>query len=64
MSKGVKHYLFKYSTCVVFLLSLFSINDIPLFYAAKKNNVGCIKKLLSCASTNIFERGKVLLCEA
>lgn len=35
-----------------------SINDIPLFYAAKINSVGCIKKLLSCASTNIFERGK------
>lgn len=34
------------------------MNDIPLFYAAKKDSVGCIKKLLSCASTNIFERGK------
>uniref|UniRef100_A0A671WBJ0 Transient receptor potential cation channel, subfamily V, member 6 n=1 Tax=Sparus aurata TaxID=8175 RepID=A0A671WBJ0_SPAAU len=35
------------------------INDIPLFYAAKINSVGCIKKLLSCASTNIFERGSL-----
>ncbi|CAJ1062457.1 transient receptor potential cation channel subfamily V member 6 [Xyrichtys novacula] len=40
-----------------FLLYSKYINDIPLFYAAKKNSVGCIKKLLSCASTNIFERG-------
>uniref|UniRef100_A0A8C4DJ44 Transient receptor potential cation channel, subfamily V, member 6 n=1 Tax=Dicentrarchus labrax TaxID=13489 RepID=A0A8C4DJ44_DICLA len=40
-----------------FLLYTKHINDIPLFYAAKKNSVGCIKKLLSCASTNIFERG-------
>uniref|UniRef100_A0A3Q3FGP2 Transient receptor potential cation channel, subfamily V, member 6 n=1 Tax=Labrus bergylta TaxID=56723 RepID=A0A3Q3FGP2_9LABR len=40
-----------------FLLYTKYINDIPLFYAAKKNSVGCIKKLLSCASTNIFERG-------
>uniref|UniRef100_A0A672FUW6 Ion transport domain-containing protein n=1 Tax=Salarias fasciatus TaxID=181472 RepID=A0A672FUW6_SALFA len=39
------------------LMSFPSINDIPLFYAAKKNSTGCIKKLLSCASTNIFERG-------
>uniref|UniRef100_A0A672FT57 Ion transport domain-containing protein n=1 Tax=Salarias fasciatus TaxID=181472 RepID=A0A672FT57_SALFA len=38
-------------------MSFPSINDIPLFYAAKKNSTGCIKKLLSCASTNIFERG-------
>uniref|UniRef100_A0A8C7X6K4 Transient receptor potential cation channel, subfamily V, member 6 n=1 Tax=Oryzias sinensis TaxID=183150 RepID=A0A8C7X6K4_9TELE len=43
-----------FSRC--FLLFL-STNDIPLFYAAKTNSVGCIKKLLSCASTNIFERG-------
>ncbi|MEQ2244545.1 hypothetical protein ILYODFUR_018168 [Ilyodon furcidens] len=34
-----------------------NINDIPLFYAAKNNSVGCIKKLLSCPSTNIFDRG-------
>uniref|UniRef100_A0A8C3AQB4 Transient receptor potential cation channel, subfamily V, member 6 n=1 Tax=Cyclopterus lumpus TaxID=8103 RepID=A0A8C3AQB4_CYCLU len=40
-----------------FLLHTKFINDIPLFYAAKKNSVGCIKKLLSCPSTNIFERG-------
>uniref|UniRef100_A0A672FSG2 Ion transport domain-containing protein n=1 Tax=Salarias fasciatus TaxID=181472 RepID=A0A672FSG2_SALFA len=39
------------------MMSFPSINDIPLFYAAKKNSTGCIKKLLSCASTNIFERG-------
>nr|XP_061789292.1 transient receptor potential cation channel subfamily V member 5-like [Nerophis lumbriciformis] len=32
-------------------------NDIPLFYAAKNNSTGCIKKLLGCSSTNIFERG-------
>uniref|UniRef100_A0A4W5QIB0 Transient receptor potential cation channel, subfamily V, member 6 n=1 Tax=Hucho hucho TaxID=62062 RepID=A0A4W5QIB0_9TELE len=32
-------------------------NDIPLFFAAKENSAGCIKKLLDCASTNIFERG-------
>ncbi|KAL6109336.1 trpv6 [Pungitius sinensis] len=40
-----------------FLLHTKYINDIPLFYAAKKNSAGCIKKLLSCSSTNIFERG-------
>ncbi|KAM4580935.1 transient receptor potential cation channel subfamily V member 6 [Odontesthes bonariensis] len=40
-----------------FLICTKNINDIPLFYAAKNNSVGCIKKLLSCASTNIFERG-------
>ncbi|XP_047454641.1 transient receptor potential cation channel subfamily V member 6 [Mugil cephalus] len=40
-----------------FLLHTKNINDIPLFYAAKKNSAGCIKKLLSCSSTNIFERG-------
>uniref|UniRef100_A0A8C8BVH7 Transient receptor potential cation channel, subfamily V, member 6 n=1 Tax=Oncorhynchus tshawytscha TaxID=74940 RepID=A0A8C8BVH7_ONCTS len=32
-------------------------NDIPLFFATKENSAGCIKKLLDCASTNIFERG-------
>lgn len=42
---------------MVFVLSSPSLNDIPLFYAAKQNSVGCIKKLLSSASTNIFERG-------
>lgn len=36
-----------------------SINSAPLFYAAHKNNAGCIKKLLGCSSTNIFERGEV-----
>ncbi|XP_028280213.1 transient receptor potential cation channel subfamily V member 6 [Parambassis ranga] len=40
-----------------FMLQRKTVNDIPLFYAAKKNSAGCIKKLLSCASTNIFERG-------
>ncbi|XP_068614228.1 transient receptor potential cation channel subfamily V member 6 [Brachionichthys hirsutus] len=40
-----------------FLFYTKHINDIPLFYAAKRNNADCIKKLLSCASTNIFERG-------
>lgn len=54
---GVKPNLFKCNMCC-FSSVLLSINDIPLFYAAKKNSVGCIKKLLSCASTNIFERGK------
>uniref|UniRef100_A0A3P8SRQ8 Transient receptor potential cation channel, subfamily V, member 6 n=1 Tax=Amphiprion percula TaxID=161767 RepID=A0A3P8SRQ8_AMPPE len=43
-----------------FLLHTKNINDIPLFYAAKNNSVGCIRKLLSCASTNIFERGSAL----
>ncbi|KAF5904452.1 transient receptor potential cation channel subfamily V member 6-like, partial [Clarias magur] len=33
------------------------VNEIPLFYATKLNNVGCIKKLLDCSTTNIFERG-------
>ncbi|KAL0985135.1 hypothetical protein UPYG_G00153310 [Umbra pygmaea] len=42
-----------------FLLQSKLINDIPLFYAAKKNSSGCIKKLLDCASTNIFERGEL-----
>ncbi|XP_030639337.1 transient receptor potential cation channel subfamily V member 6 [Chanos chanos] len=40
-----------------FILQSKRINDIPLFYAAKQNSVGCIKKLLDCSSTNIFERG-------
>uniref|UniRef100_A0A673AFV6 Transient receptor potential cation channel, subfamily V, member 6 n=1 Tax=Sphaeramia orbicularis TaxID=375764 RepID=A0A673AFV6_9TELE len=42
-----------------FLLYTKHVNDIPLFYAAKTNSVSCIKKLLSCASTNIFERGSL-----
>ncbi|KAG9344923.1 hypothetical protein JZ751_009463 [Albula glossodonta] len=33
------------------------INDTPLFFAAKENDVGSIRKLLKCPSTNIFERG-------
>nr|AAR19087.1 epithelial Ca2+ channel [Procambarus clarkii] len=40
-----------------FLLDNKKINNIPLFYAAPENNAGCIKKLLGCSSTNIFERG-------
>uniref|UniRef100_A0A4W6D8T2 Transient receptor potential cation channel, subfamily V, member 6 n=1 Tax=Lates calcarifer TaxID=8187 RepID=A0A4W6D8T2_LATCA len=40
-----------------FLLHTKYINDIPLFYASKKNSADCIKKLLCSASTNIFERG-------
>ncbi|XP_041845142.1 transient receptor potential cation channel subfamily V member 6 [Melanotaenia boesemani] len=40
-----------------FLLYTKNTNEIPLFYAVKNNSVGCIRKLLSCASTNIFERG-------
>ncbi|XP_066539520.1 transient receptor potential cation channel subfamily V member 6 [Hoplias malabaricus] len=40
-----------------FLLQTKCTNEIPLFYATKMNNVGCIKKLLDCATTNIFERG-------
>ncbi|XP_020783631.2 transient receptor potential cation channel subfamily V member 6 [Boleophthalmus pectinirostris] len=40
-----------------FLLHTKNINEIPLFYAAKTNSAGCIKKLLSSSSTNIFERG-------
>uniref|UniRef100_A0A8C4DDL0 Transient receptor potential cation channel, subfamily V, member 6 n=1 Tax=Dicentrarchus labrax TaxID=13489 RepID=A0A8C4DDL0_DICLA len=52
------NFLLYYMCCFSSLCpSSLSINDIPLFYAAKKNSVGCIKKLLSCASTNIFERG-------
>uniref|UniRef100_A0A8C8BUD9 Transient receptor potential cation channel, subfamily V, member 6 n=1 Tax=Oncorhynchus tshawytscha TaxID=74940 RepID=A0A8C8BUD9_ONCTS len=40
-----------------FLLQNKRTNDIPLFFATKENSAGCIKKLLDCASTNIFERG-------
>ncbi|CAL8240013.1 unnamed protein product, partial [Gadus morhua 'NCC'] len=40
-----------------FLLCTKQTNNIPLFFAAKKNSAGCVKKLLGCASTNIFERG-------
>ncbi|CAB1334463.1 unnamed protein product [Coregonus sp. 'balchen'] len=39
-----------------FLLQNKRTNDVPLFFAAKENSAGCIKKLLDCASTNIFER--------
>ncbi|KAI5620436.1 transient receptor potential cation channel subfamily V member 6 isoform X1 [Silurus asotus] len=40
-----------------FLYQSKRVNEIPLFYATKSNNVGCIKKLLDCSTTNIFERG-------
>lgn len=50
--------LFIYKTFSFLFFSL-SINNVPLFYAAQKNNAGCIKKLLGCSSTNIFERGEV-----
>ncbi|XP_061530442.1 transient receptor potential cation channel subfamily V member 6 isoform X2 [Phycodurus eques] len=40
-----------------FLQHTKSSNDIPLFYAAMRNRAGCIKKLLGCSSTDIFERG-------
>nr|XP_054597000.1 transient receptor potential cation channel subfamily V member 6 isoform X1 [Nothobranchius furzeri] len=40
-----------------FLIYTKNVSDIPLFYAAKNNSVGCIRKLLNCSSTNIFERG-------
>ncbi|XP_024917048.1 transient receptor potential cation channel subfamily V member 6 isoform X2 [Cynoglossus semilaevis] len=41
----------------MFLLHTKYMNDIPLFYASKTNSTDCIRKLLSCSSTNIFERG-------
>lgn len=53
---GPNHATLVYSVSVPF-----RINKIPLFFATKENNVGCIKKLLSCASTNVFERGAVLI---
>uniref|UniRef100_A0A8C5ANX0 Transient receptor potential cation channel, subfamily V, member 6 n=2 Tax=Gadus morhua TaxID=8049 RepID=A0A8C5ANX0_GADMO len=34
-----------------FLLCTKRTNNIPLFFAAKKNSAGCVKKLLGCAST-------------
>ncbi|XP_013868076.1 transient receptor potential cation channel subfamily V member 6 isoform X2 [Austrofundulus limnaeus] len=40
-----------------FLLYTKNVSDIPLFYAAKNDSPGCIRKLLGCSSTNIFERG-------
>ncbi|KAA0703136.1 Transient receptor potential cation channel subfamily V member 6 [Triplophysa tibetana] len=42
-----------------FLMQSKRENDIPLFSATKENNAACIKKLLDCASTNIFERGEL-----
>ncbi|XP_061771360.1 transient receptor potential cation channel subfamily V member 6 [Nerophis ophidion] len=40
-----------------FLLQTKCTDDIPLLYAAKRNSVSSIQKLLTCSSTNIFERG-------
>ncbi|XP_036394036.1 transient receptor potential cation channel subfamily V member 6 [Megalops cyprinoides] len=40
-----------------FLLQNKRINDIPLFFAAKENDVGSIRKLLKFPSTDVFERG-------
>ncbi|XP_016357266.1 transient receptor potential cation channel subfamily V member 5-like [Sinocyclocheilus anshuiensis] len=42
-----------------FLTQNKKVNDIPLFSATKENNAACIKKLLDCSSTNIFERGEL-----
>uniref|UniRef100_A0A8C1DVP9 Transient receptor potential cation channel, subfamily V, member 6 n=2 Tax=Cyprinus carpio TaxID=7962 RepID=A0A8C1DVP9_CYPCA len=39
--------------------SQLKVNDIPLFSATKENNAACIKKLLDCSSTNVFERGEL-----
>ncbi|XP_055366763.1 transient receptor potential cation channel subfamily V member 6-like isoform X2 [Betta splendens] len=41
----------------MFLLHTNLTYKIPLFYAALKNSVDGIKTLLSCSSTNVFERG-------
>nr|XP_023648528.1 transient receptor potential cation channel subfamily V member 6-like [Paramormyrops kingsleyae] len=40
-----------------FMLQSQRVNDIPLFFAAHENDVGSIKKLLKCPSTDVFERG-------
>ncbi|XP_051574888.1 transient receptor potential cation channel subfamily V member 6-like isoform X2 [Myxocyprinus asiaticus] len=42
-----------------FLMQSKRVNYIPLFSATKENDAVCIKKLLGCASTNIFERGEL-----
>ncbi|XP_073728124.1 transient receptor potential cation channel subfamily V member 6 [Misgurnus anguillicaudatus] len=42
-----------------FLMQTKRENDIPLFSATKENNAACIKKLLDCSTTNIFERGEL-----
>ncbi|XP_056331788.1 LOW QUALITY PROTEIN: transient receptor potential cation channel subfamily V member 6 [Danio aesculapii] len=42
-----------------FLMQTKRVNDIPLFSATKENNAACIKKLLDCSSTDIFERGEL-----
>ncbi|MBN3282409.1 TRPV6 protein, partial [Polyodon spathula] len=41
----------------IHLLQTKRINENPLFYAAKDNDVCSINKLLKCPSTDIFERG-------
>ncbi|XP_066568498.1 transient receptor potential cation channel subfamily V member 6-like [Amia ocellicauda] len=40
-----------------FLLQGKRIDDIPLFFAAKENDVPSIRKLLQCPSTDMFQRG-------
>ncbi|XP_018591263.1 transient receptor potential cation channel subfamily V member 6 isoform X2 [Scleropages formosus] len=40
-----------------FLLRNKRINDIPFFFAAEENDVGSLRKLLKCPSTDIFQRG-------
>ncbi|KAL4616741.1 transient receptor potential cation channel subfamily V member 5 isoform X1 [Arapaima gigas] len=40
-----------------FLLQRKRINDTPLFFAAEENDVGSIRKLLKCPSTDVFQRG-------
>uniref|UniRef100_A0A8C2C3R3 Transient receptor potential cation channel, subfamily V, member 6 n=1 Tax=Cyprinus carpio TaxID=7962 RepID=A0A8C2C3R3_CYPCA len=47
------------SNLKVILFMFYRVNDIPLFSATKENNAACIKKLLDCSSTNIFERGEL-----
>ncbi|XP_051720421.1 transient receptor potential cation channel subfamily V member 6 [Ctenopharyngodon idella] len=42
-----------------FLMQNKKVNDIPLFSATKENNAACIRKLLDCSTTNIFERGEL-----
>uniref|UniRef100_A0AAX7UGM7 Ion transport domain-containing protein n=1 Tax=Astatotilapia calliptera TaxID=8154 RepID=A0AAX7UGM7_ASTCA len=37
------------------------VNDIPLFYAAKNNSAGCIKKLLGCVSSCSGSLGETAL---
>uniref|UniRef100_A0AAX7TZL6 Ion transport domain-containing protein n=1 Tax=Astatotilapia calliptera TaxID=8154 RepID=A0AAX7TZL6_ASTCA len=44
-----------------FLLYTKGVNDIPLFYAAKNNSAGCIKKLLGCVSSCSGSLGETAL---